>query len=607
MKCVILLFITLAIASAVLGDVYMHNPRGSNDRNCERNENRNNGNRLFDSQNNAKGGYACPRAVGGPNVVTDRMYYYVGSYLPVEWTSQHSCGSTNNYCHIVLQYACEDSLPGLRDGTPNDNDDAATKTIDPNDENDQNVGKHENAEYYKKCQTRTRQGGLYLADRQTENPGNLRANSPATNTRQNPGGARSGLECPEERDYYPYWHPTPWRDIAIFTNDLSQCQMYQSQSQNVMNKGECYTNDAASTYLAYNNYFDCTKNNGKWVESGRWGTSAPECLSTDLLRTADNHLGYKYDGKPATYMWRIPDLESKACVLRLRYNISTDDVPFNLDFKSNGLEKSPIKQDPFDTFGGHATYLSIAANTNQFGRTFQDRSYVFEIRKRPPGVGGRIYNLNVKGKRGNIVQTYPAIEYRFAPEYLEVSSGDYIHFQWTGSDYNPNRNPNDAEGGPLDPADGQSTRADRSNIVQLDYGGMSVPRPAQFNTMFINPRNGKPDMDTINKFAFIGQDLNVCKSWEELLALNNNNKNQAEKDPRNCAKLNAAKTPYFDGGLVRMHASGTFHYFSTRNNNFSNRSQKGIIKVTGGVVAGAATLSSSLALIVALISAIMML
>ena len=32
---------------------------GSNDRNCERNENRNNGNRLFDSQNNAKGG--CER------------------------------------------------------------------------------------------------------------------------------------------------------------------------------------------------------------------------------------------------------------------------------------------------------------------------------------------------------------------------------------------------------------------------------------------------------------------------------------------------------------------------------------------------------------------
>ena len=32
----------------VFADVYMHNPRGSNDRNCERNVNRNNGNRLFD-------------------------------------------------------------------------------------------------------------------------------------------------------------------------------------------------------------------------------------------------------------------------------------------------------------------------------------------------------------------------------------------------------------------------------------------------------------------------------------------------------------------------------------------------------------------------------
>ena len=41
----------------VLADVYMHNPRGSNDRNCERNANRNNGNRLFDSQNNNAGGY----------------------------------------------------------------------------------------------------------------------------------------------------------------------------------------------------------------------------------------------------------------------------------------------------------------------------------------------------------------------------------------------------------------------------------------------------------------------------------------------------------------------------------------------------------------------
>jgi len=66
-----LAFVSMFMAATA--DVYMHNPRGSNDRNCERNENRNNGNRLFDSQNNAKGGYACPRAVGGPEISENNM------------------------------------------------------------------------------------------------------------------------------------------------------------------------------------------------------------------------------------------------------------------------------------------------------------------------------------------------------------------------------------------------------------------------------------------------------------------------------------------------------------------------------------------------------
>ena len=91
--CAVALALVLALASTVRADVYMHNPRGSNDRNCERNVNRRNANRLFDSQNNAKGGYACPRAVGGPIVMTPQMYYYVGSKIPIEWTAQHGCGS----------------------------------------------------------------------------------------------------------------------------------------------------------------------------------------------------------------------------------------------------------------------------------------------------------------------------------------------------------------------------------------------------------------------------------------------------------------------------------------------------------------------------------
>ena len=42
--------VLLAVATCVFADVYMHNPRGSNNRLNERSANRNNGDRMFDSQ-----------------------------------------------------------------------------------------------------------------------------------------------------------------------------------------------------------------------------------------------------------------------------------------------------------------------------------------------------------------------------------------------------------------------------------------------------------------------------------------------------------------------------------------------------------------------------
>merc|ERR1719473_1416272 len=103
---------------------------------------------------------------------------------------------------------------------------------------------------------------------------------------------------------------------------------------------------------------------------------------------------------------------------------------------------------------------------------------------------------------------------------------------------------------------------------------------------------GKPDTANIMKMAFLNQQERLksrgtrCKTMEELHAIPNQNDRQ--RDPRNCAKLNAAadkygnRTPVFDGGLVKMNKGGDFPYMSTRNNNFSNRNQVGFMCVKDG-------------------------
>lgn len=574
MKIIAILLTALAL---VYADVYMHNPRGSNNRLNEKGRERANANRMFDSQNNNRGGY---------NAGT--LYYVQGSELPIKWTNQHSCGEKNADCQLIVQYMCSDNV---RDGT-------TTRTIPENRyacrgfncDRDLRYGMNEDYNYYMNCKFRERNKGLFTADQK------LRGDT-AKYTRQNPNGQRRAYECPEERDYYPYWGPTPWKDIAIMTNDVSRCAALRTESQNVKEKFSCvpppgYLEAMNRNRLRGNqrknlplNKEDCEKikfpvnsdTTAKWTSTPAHDIPAPACVAAPKSR--DNHNGNGPGGFANTFNWTINADPGEHCVMRLRYNISTADFPLETTaqlnkpnnnqatrvdiaskvsltanaaaargyvFKNNPTVQ-PLLSGTNNGIGDNLN-LKLAINTAQYGRTFQDRSHDFAIRAAPAAAKGQtIHNVNVMGKRGNIVQVYPAVEYDFVLDRLEAKVGDYVHIQWTGSDTNPRNN------------DGEGRRGqDRSNIAQLTQQqypegtpGKAVPENLK------NGHFGNSYPAHLNAVKFLG----LARADLSTLA------------------ATALKSKDFDLTPKRINTAGTFHYMCTRNNNFSNRSQKGKIVV----------------------------
>ena len=487
-------------------------------------------------------------------------------------------------------------------------------------------GLHENWEWYDECYRRERNRGLFTADQNLRN--NNLGYSSAVFTRQNPNNNRRGYECPEERDYYPYWHPSPWKDVVIMTDRLDLCPFYQSESHNVKAKGLCRNTANCANCVKYNNKPQCESNNGRWVQVPAHNIAAPECIQAPWSRV--NHLGNGRHGQPNTYNWTLPYInlpggeknQTFRCVVRLRYNISTDDYDgwrVNASFNQNngqGID-SPVQQNPTVNIGAANQGLRLAINTAQFGRTFQDRSHVFRLKSRPKyltttamqqSIMGRrprgplqnedffancdtLYNLNVRGKRGNIVQTFPAVEYDFVPNDLSITDKDCVHVQWTGSNTHNNGNPaGDGQAG--DAGEGRGG-TDRHNWVQLQAGNFksSYPVPVEANTMFSALKDA---VDMLKPTATTGKDIALCgNSW------NNTQNNWALRMatvgyytsldcPSDQASLvtrtntlnnllDNARASY-EGGVFQFRY-GTYNYMCTRNNNFSNRDQKGVLRV----------------------------
>lgn len=664
-KQVLLQTLLILCIFTVQADVYLHSVRGSNNRLDEANRERNNGNRMFDSENNDRGGY---------NV--GKLNYYETEDIPISFTLQHGCGTDDvKHCEVIIQAMCD---PMMRDGTTTQRiPDNPANCRNFNCDTDVKYGRHESYAFYQTCKQTERNKGLFQA---SQNPNG----NDATKTRQNPGGNRQGYECPEERDYYPYWGPSPWKDIAMFTKDMAKCQALKAESANVKPRHYCNVPQVVKDANNFGNGIGKTPNNyeacmaldeatndagnvtkAEWVTVPANGWPEPLCLQSEASRP--NHLGLIGNKKQWTFNWKVPqglvtEGEEMGCAIRLRYNITEDfdasrpdpttgefntldpgevtaaqsrktggggnagnrpatldvwsrygltddDVGYNAatnviaNANNNNLGDSRdyvMRNNPrVDVMGqefGNNNFrlrLQLAINTAQYGRTFQDRTHTFYIKKRPADIptDAALKLITVSGKRGNIVQTFPGHEYFFVPEITHVSKNDYVHFGWSGSDTNPNNN------------DGQGKQGtDRSNIVVLQSSHYDADPTAALQGGTMNPAehgslgNNYPAYvtDPTSKGYGLAAAMSACGSPEEVstpmagfdqetlasLATLRRQKG-AKKDYGNMEELDDAGTS-FQMEPVKATAVGCWNYVSTRNNNFSNRSQKGTLCVDEG-------------------------
>ena len=113
------------------------------------------------------------------------------------------------------------------------------------------------------------------------------------------------------------------------TNNIDMCEVYQSESQNVKERGYCTTAGNANGQKP-NNPAGCAQSGGTWKTVAPFNIPPPDCVAAPVTR--DNHLGNDRTGNEVLANLTIPSNAggigndvAQSCAIRLRYNITTAD------------------------------------------------------------------------------------------------------------------------------------------------------------------------------------------------------------------------------------------------------------------------------------------
>jgi len=489
----------------VSGSISLHNPKGSNNRCDELTDYVNNNNRLFHSNNYVHSGYSIPCKkpynVSSTNVECYNMKYYENTNLILYWTNNVNC--IQNNCVYIIQYLCSNDL---LDGKPVNGQGSTcvntqSYTLNPN------LGQHESFNYYNICKHTERNKGLKY---------NV-LNNTSIFSKNNINGDRYGFECPEERDYYPYWHHSSWIDIAVLTTN-DDCDYYNKHSECNENRYDCYNYTSKIKNISKEK---CIKDNGKW-EKVRRNKCNIKCKKINNMSSLNN------------YIWKIPKFNQyNKCVIRIRLNVTS--VSLNA---IEGIKKLSY------ILNVSEVPVHIGFNKKNNWKVYQDRTFLFYILEKPYYIDEEIFNVNIIGKRGNDlkIQGIPSIqgiqEYNFFPSELNTTLNSYINFQWDGSDFNPINSVGNGRIG-----------TDRNNMIQL-----------------LDKKRFFENKKTEKYFISQGQDIHnrsKCYSYNELLLLYSDE--EKEEKEKNCAILNSAN-PYFNYFPIQINKTGKFNFISSRTN-----------------------------------------